>query len=263
MVKHFQKTAASCDSMWQYRRGTNWTSWAREILKVQVIAQECQLVGNGKWQYVRVEPQHVSWAGVENIHPFSSHSALYNHTYTRCQTPIITAVLVRRLSLSWWMLRNIHTSLYCHVVVGFPLFHCRLLSSPLLCFSLCDLLPSLLCHPSSRSHAKVSGRVNLIMDRWVSARFLWHLPPPHFTSESQLPLTAPPRPHWLVLVALFLPMMIPWCCYEISRSLGILLTWLLFVFRICNFIVLLVAFLGSLLSFLDLFTFLQFHSFPQ
>lgn len=53
-----------------------------------------------------------------------------------------------------------------------------------------------------RSHVKVSGRVYLIMNRWVSARFLWHPVPPlsaststscQNTCSSTYPLPLPPR----------------------------------------------------------------------
>uniref|UniRef100_A0A8C7YUF1 Piezo type mechanosensitive ion channel component 2 n=1 Tax=Oryzias sinensis TaxID=183150 RepID=A0A8C7YUF1_9TELE len=41
------------------------------------------------------------------------------------------------------------------------------------------------------SHAKVSGRVYLIVNRWVSARFLWHPPSSQFTFDS-LPVATRP-----------------------------------------------------------------------
>lgn len=73
-------------------------------------------------------------------------------------------------------------------------FHCfaAICLAPL-CFS---LLPAAISPlpPFSHSHAKVSGRVYLIMNRWVSARFLWHPPPSHFTSDSQLPPPVARRP---------------------------------------------------------------------
>lgn len=61
-----------------------------------------------------------------------------------------------------------------------------------------DLLPFSPMLPSPHSHAKVSGRVYLIINRWVFARLLWHPPSSLFTSEPPLPATAEKHPFPMV-----------------------------------------------------------------
>lgn len=216
----------------------------------QVNAQEYQLVRNAKWQSVRVELQHLSWAWVENIHPFSSQSVMYNHTYTRCQTPVITTVLIRRLSL--------HDECYATFTLHFIVmllwvFHC---STAACSARLCSASLCVTCyHLSSAAilHTATLKSVGVWIWSWIGGYLLAFCGIHHHPiSPLSLNFLLLLPPHWLDPVALFLPMTIHWCCYEISWSLGILLTWLLFGFRFCHFIILLVAFLGSLLSFLDL-----------
>lgn len=101
--------------------------------------------------------------------------------------------------------------------MDFSLFCCRLLSlSLLLCFSLWPAAISPL-PPFSHSHAKVNGRVYLIMNRWVSAHFLWHPSPSQFTSWVLTPSCCNKSftLHWLVPVTHFLPMTIHWWSSEI------------------------------------------------
>lgn len=68
-------------------------------------------------------------------------------------------------------------------------------SSSLLCFFLSVWPAAISPLPSfSHSHAKVNGRVYLIMNRWVSARFLWHPTTIPFHLVLQLPLPVATRP---------------------------------------------------------------------
>lgn len=215
----------------------------------QVDAQY-QLVKNGKWQSVRVEPQHLSWAWVENIHPFSSHSVLYNHTYTRCQTPIITTVLIRRLSLC----DECYATFTLHFIVMLLwVFHC----STAACWA--RLCSASLCvtryHLSSATllHAATLKSVGVSIWSWIGGYLLAFCGIHHHPiSPLSLNFLLLLPPHWLVPVALFLanddPLMLLWNILEFRYFTDMIVV----VFRFCNFIILLVAFLGSLLSFLDL-----------
>lgn len=164
------------------------------------------------------------WAYTEK--PFSSYCAGLSHFHSLLNTHHNHCSLIHLslCSLSCCsLLIHIFTVCVHNFIVLLWIFHLFVsaCSAHLCSASLCDTaaispLPS--SSSSPHSHAKVSGRVYMIMDRWVSARFLWHPSPSHFTSESELspPLAIRPPPlNWLVPVALFLPVMVYWWSSEI------------------------------------------------
>lgn len=118
---------------------------------------------------------------------------------------------------------------YCGFSIVFLWSYWCLLSLCLLCFPLwpAAISPLLPSFPSSHSHAKVNGRVYLIMNRWVPARFLWHPLPSQSISESELPLS--------VSIHTFLPVICPcYLVFAVNGTLNDVLEYFIPIASVCR-----------------------------